>query len=419
MPSSAPIVTTLAATPGPVARGHSGPPSVVRQRSAAAEKDVVQSEEETRRLSARGQEVLQVPRRSVESGGGGASRSPRPSFESQGEPGHDVLHNGVAVAMLSSDSRSTTATPRSPVLSAWNKEAQMQEEAKLRQRRAERAEKSQAFRDWLKRQRAAKDSHQPATPDCRTEIYCPGFPVMSSGTPEESRRQLPKTFVVGAELRPSPAVAAKLLRPTEMEPPSFEEAVNAAVAAASQALSLGSPRVDLYTASDLEGTPPDSTGSAPVRSAAVGSVTSSASTVCAIGAPFAGCSYAYPLVEKCITEGPGNYATGDVGGDAPSAQEEVKRSVSIGDRIEGIRACLEARMGTQRFQKLYRSLVADEAAAANLLDTPVPWPRDSSVVLPEEFDEVFSGASNCETDDLSALVPLVAKLVACEQSYFS
>ena len=56
-------------------------------------------------------------------------------------------------------------------------------------------------------------------------------------------------------------------------------------------------------------------------------------------------------------------------------------SRGIGDRIEGIRACLEAlvyhlvasilpveaRMGTHRFQKLYKSLTKDETATVGLL----------------------------------------------------
>ncbi|CAE8641407.1 unnamed protein product, partial [Polarella glacialis] len=99
--------------------------------------------------------------------------------------------------------------------------------------------------------------------------------------------------------------------------------------------------------------------------------------------------------------------------------DESKRSVSIGDRIEGIRACLEARMGTQKFQKLYKTLAKDEAVANSMAESPVPWPRDSSMVLPEDMDEAFVGVGDGGPDDTMSLAPLVAKLVACEQSYFS
>lgn len=84
-------------------------------------------------------------------------------------------------------------------------------------------------------------------------------------------------------------------------------------------------------------------------------------------------------------------------------------------------------MGTQRFQKLYRTLAAGAAAggpgAAGLPEGAaageVPWPRESSMVLPEEIDEAFDGAGEGESADLDALAPLVAKLVACESTYFS
>eukprot|EP00930_Biecheleria_cincta_P070123 TRINITY_DN57776_c0_g1_i1.p1 TRINITY_DN57776_c0_g1~~TRINITY_DN57776_c0_g1_i1.p1 ORF type:complete len:1025 (+),score=140.04 TRINITY_DN57776_c0_g1_i1:90-3164(+) len=106
---------------------------------------------------------------------------------------------------------------------------------------------------------------------------------------------------------------------------------------------------------------------------------------------------------------------GDVKGISPL--DDSKRSVSIGDRIEGIRASLEARMGTQRFQKLYKSLADDNAV--NSTTAINAWPRDSSMVLPEDIDEAFLGAGDGGCDDVNSLVPLVTKLVACEQSYFS
>jgi len=103
----------------------------------------------------------------------------------------------------------------------------------------------------------------------------------------------------------------------------------------------------------------------------------------------------------------------------PKSLDDSKKSVSIGDRIEGIRACLEARMGTNRFQKLYKSLTKDDSMVNNLSGSSVSWPRDSSMFLPEDIDEAFVGAGDGGSDDVNSLIPLVAKLVACEQSYFS
>eukprot|EP00435_Cladocopium_sp_Y103_P041409 s1576_g11.t1 len=95
----------------------------------------------------------------------------------------------------------------------------------------------------------------------------------------------------------------------------------------------------------------------------------------------------------------------------PKDLDDSKKSVSIGDRIEGIRACLEARMGTHRFQKLYKSLTKDDSVANNLSGSSVSWPRDSSMFLPEDIDEAFVGAGDGGSDDINSLIPLVAKLV--------
>jgi len=64
-------------------------------------------------------------------------------------------------------------------------------------------------------------------------------------------------------------------------------------------------------------------------------------------------------------------------------------------------------MGTQRFQKLYRSLAKDAATANNVAEA-----------LPDELNDVLVGVGDCGSD-VNSLVPLVAKLVACENIYFS
>jgi len=115
------------------------------------------------------------------------------------------------------------------------------------------------------------------------------------------------------------------------------------------------------------------------------------------------------------------------------------QNVSIGDRIEGIRACLEARMGTERFQKLYRSLSLDSGSLVGVAASNCPegndavrssgerflganpmqaWPMPTTMGLTAVLREVFNDAEGCGSD-VDALAPLVAKLVECEHRYFS
>jgi len=93
--------------------------------------------------------------------------------------------------------------------------------------------------------------------------------------------------------------------------------------------------------------------------------------------------------------------------DEEQYDDDVQRSdVTIADRIEGIRACLEARLGTDRFQKLYRSLSLAEGVS--------PTASQELGLLKEAFAEA-DGCGN----DAGSLAPLVAKFVDCEQAYFS
>jgi len=72
-------------------------------------------------------------------------------------------------------------------------------------------------------------------------------------------------------------------------------------------------------------------------------------------------------------------------------------------------------MGTQKFQKLYQMLTrfADAYAGDVAL---APW-HNSSALSDAMVEAVRSNED--ESSDVYALVPLVAKLVACENSYFS
>jgi len=90
-------------------------------------------------------------------------------------------------------------------------------------------------------------------------------------------------------------------------------------------------------------------------------------------------------------------------------------------------------MGTQRFQKLYRSLAIDGSTAGlgdvGLLKLPPsahgPFgggSDEASIRTDDRFfleEEPAAEEEDPMSADLDALVPLVAKLVACENSYFS
>jgi hypothetical protein len=81
--------------------------------------------------------------------------------------------------------------------------------------------------------------------------------------------------------------------------------------------------------------------------------------------------------------------------------DDVVHVASVGDRIEGIRACLQARMGPERFQKLHRSLSDSGSLAATMYG------------FPDALEELPYAPSS------DNLAPLVAKLVECETRYFS
>jgi len=91
---------------------------------------------------------------------------------------------------------------------------------------------------------------------------------------------------------------------------------------------------------------------------------------------------------------------------------------------------LEARLGTERFQKLYRSLSLDNGSLAAVVAAGggVAQEGDASLEsgptasqelgLSDALKEVFAGTDDCQID-VGSLAPLVAKLVDCEQRYFT
>lgn len=375
------------------------------------------------------------------------------------------------------------ATPRSPrpagaqqkeqALSPKNLDLQERaQDARRKQRREERCRSSQAFRDWLREQRgqkggkgssgadddespklqtedvtlldvpadeqsnqtteeqlvASEDKFNPrqsrqSSGEWKTaEIYCPGFPVMTvdhDSTRHTGQSTSPRTFAL-IQGTAKPVDVPKLALPRRgMACEAYQH----------------SPRGP----ADMGGTPSDTAQtSRPVQSQSVTNhidrLSRSCTSVCSTsyGAASARSKSSDANATRSFEALSGNFeaslpgTSGFIGATEATHQgsakgisplDDSKRSVSIGDRIEGIRASLEARMGTQRFQKLYKSL-ADDNAANNMAATNA-WPRDSSMVLPEDIDEAFVGALDGGCDDVNSLVPLVTKLVACEQSYFS
>lgn len=336
--------------------------------------------------------------------------------------------------------RSSSLTPRSPP----------GEDSKFKHRREERSRQSQAFRQWLREQRAKgkespgsmADSSQspiqeesspcdlttesvapeladqdklnesreatsrsPTSPsqprrkskvsppkqEWRTEIYCPGFPVITVEDEVELQQTDPSRTMV----------AKKQLQLSEVEVPRGPADVGGTPADTMEVVTQHwiSPEGSLPATKVL------STHTAPEKKEDC----ESQATVCSK----LGQEVSFNEAQTTQQVVPG------IAGPKAFVLDDSKKSVSIGDRIEGIRACLEARMGTQRFQKLYKSLTKDDAAVNSLSGSSVSWPRDSSMFLPEDIDEAFIGAGDGGSDDVNSLIPLVAKLVACEQSYFS
>eukprot|EP00439_Symbiodinium_sp_Y106_P054232 s1143_g7.t1 len=341
-------------------------------------------------------------------------RSPRKSIPQ--ERVDPSMGSGSGAGFLTA--RSGSATPRSP-----DPEPEDRPDSKYKQRREERCRQSQAFRKWLREQRAkGKESPSPGSKDGDTPEHSP---ILEEQIPTE----------------PSPSCATEYCEDSEQTPASrMNESRDASNGARSKDVHASESEETPCGPADLGGTPSDtplqalwqrpapertlpSKDMVPLASIDLGA---KASAVNVSGDlvearklshsrtrwPFRGC----PSPKTCEVLPKGDESQGL----RKNTLDDSKKSVSIGDRIEGIRACLEARMGTQRFQDgLQRVLgVRSSREVSSLSGATDPWPRDSSMFLPEDIDEAFSEATTA-SDDLNSLVPLVAKLVACEQSYFS
>jgi len=259
---------------------------------------------------------------------------------------------------------------------------------------------------WPPRLEAAQDLARrwgKKSPTGRTEIYCPGFPVLVSDEAKpippgglshtESRLDSaapsiePMCLPTGALLASSsfPTLSQQLRRPSKQQLSSGSEGATSdlirAGAATDASTSWGSP------------------GSSATQSLYATARASARTVAARAAAAAAEAGYRAPSGTpphpSSAEDRPSDFAPEDY------CEDDIPQNVSIGDRIEGIRACLEARLGTHRFQKLYQSL-----SAAAVVDG-----TDGAAV--QEL-----GLSDELKEDLGSLA-LVAKLVDCEQRYFS
>jgi len=279
------------------------------------------------------------------------------------------------------------------------------EDAKLRQRRDARAEKSQAFREWLRHQRAKGGGRDPrgqdkrgstSGPKERMEIHCPGFPVMASSPqaeawPEEEalhRQQTPSEELCYPNSYARPAgcsVEMNAEAPLDYDSTAIPHTQMVATSGSSEPSFYGEASCRLVAGRSRSPPPPASWS--------------------VDGGP-------HPEVDQGYLPDYGEVSSGEM--DVGDCQTDESMSTSVGDRIEGIRACLEARMGTQKFQKLYQML---QRFADEYMGDLRAAPCLSSTALSDALVEAFKVED--EKSDVYALVPLVAKLVACESSYFS
>lgn len=407
----------------------------------------------------------------------------------------------------------------------------LQDSRAHRKRESRVPQQSQAFRDWLRRQRAERrDKLAPKGDDKKTEIYCPGFPVLASqDTPhvEGSPRTLRQLLPSGSEqsVFPSRSSSAAQLQPWQQPPGSGGSNGSGAGGASAGSSSGGGPLVgaprgggstgaapvphcsavsEATTAAELSGTDlnsmPGSTGSwqAPHSALCGGSLSPASgpgrgeatkmesprfsegrkllatrsSTQDASSTPLMGMRGHAAVRAHSPQDSPGDaqgsdglgensfHAEAEVyAGDAAasalpelppcrrspvirhssprsdrpaqvgvsgaalvartasggvvsvteaSSADDSQGNISIGDRIEGIRACLESRLGTQRFRKLYDALSTEGGSCAK-----------SSLEAILASDQGLQDGSRSDDCDVGSLVPLVAKLVECENSYFS
>lgn len=272
------------------------------------------------------------------------------------------------------------------------------DDPKLRKRQETRKQQSQAFRQWLQQQRSAREQPKVKTDSCDTGA---AFVAPVSGGHESVSAQstwdppAPQLEDFDAEPTMQASITAR---------DSAEEKLTARLEAVWATASTRCPAYQGHFS-----TPPDSTGATPTTSSASACAASSGST----GTVQARCcapaeAMSAALEDRDVKEMPS---------ELPSVLP-MEASVSIGDRIEGIRACLEARLGIHRFQLLYQALVRDEGIMAMFAKSRGPLPKEVAAVLPEGLSELWQNGDT-GSDDLSTLIPLVAKLVACEQSYFS
>lgn len=373
--------------------------------------------------------------------------------------GQRSQHSGMVHIATSSDAKPQGPTRRSPrghsASAAFGVEVPMSsrpqgqpQEARFLQRREDRVQQRQAFQEWLRCKRtgggspssprSAADmdddapSHLAATEADGGSSLIPSAKVAVES--DESEATLPPSSQMlpgGRSPTESPVDSARPLTslPDQIALSPFPTSGGAVLSSLSlpsfpahplddrrlskQQRSFGSEgasdllRAGAVTdASTCWGSP----GSSAQRSLS-GTATGSARTVAARAAAVASevgyrAPSGTPPHPSAADEGPSDFAPEEY------CEDDIPQNVSIGDRIEGIRACLEARLGADRFQELYTSLSLDGGSlAAAVVDGTVDGADGTAVQA--------MGLSDQMKEDLGSLAPLVAKLVDCEQRYFS
>jgi len=337
---------------------------------------------------ATGSACASSPRRFVSAG---------PSVERHG------ISNGQTPSFFSGMSDCGTETFSSPLQGGFA------EDPKLQQRREDRTQRSQALRDWLKVQRSGKGGVSPrgSSPGpalisprlnspgvaARTEIYCPGLPVLAA---EPVACHADASTAPDVEtLRPVPNSARGTGGVRAKCPPPPASLIRGALEAAHIL---------------LRGDAPASNGSDNwIPPQADCCATDTSTTVGTGGSTVAACAVAQVAAAQT----------------SQGLLEAQDSNVSIVERMEGIRANLEARMGIQRFQKLYRFLATGdnlELVCASLDGGSINPQLQShldEVLRDGPENKAIARGSSSGLEEIRSLVPLVAKLIACESSYFN
>jgi len=368
------------------------------------------------------------------------ARSPQPAEDAMASPSSPSReagmsrsqHGGQVIIATSSDAklsgppRRSGPTARSPRGQAM---AAGLANRGIPSRREDRVQQSQAFRDWIRGQQAAgipidadsagnalafsssasleplpsaslQPPPSPGPSGCRTPAYSPSGSIGLSNSPPGG---IGPSQMPGGSPHAALSSSTSLALSPEVRRPSWTQHISSG----SEGLTADLIRTGGATDASTSLGSPGSTATQSLTASA----RASARAIAARASP------ASPDAGHRATSGTPPHPYDDRPPTLSLEEENVdsaQQSVSIGNRMERVRACLEARLGTERFETLYRSLASGSLAGGGVVER---WPAATQKSqLPDELKEVF--ADTCE-NDIGSSIALVAKLVDCEQKYFS